>query len=99
MRPSTEIDKSPLAIEAYTLTGGDTGNDFRLVLLAYTAKKGRRLITIPLFAGNLVILNDLLAHARFDGLEISRCKRTLIRKIIIKPVLDYRTNRHLRRRK
>ena len=96
VRATAQIDKVTLAIERNLVALGNAGNDFRLVLLAVLAEILHRLATLHDLATNRNLVLDDAAHLGRDTVDILRGKTLGIGKVVVEPVVDHRTNGHLR---
>jgi hypothetical protein len=96
MGPAAEIDKIALAIERDRFILGDRGDDVGFVFLTHVAKQGHRLIAGHDRAPHREILPGQFLHLSLNGGEILKGERPLKGKIILKPILDHRTDCHLR---
>src|SRR3546814_19369666 len=65
----------------------DRGNDFGLVVLADAVEIFDRLVAIPFLARDDLVLAGEFRHFVFDGCEILRGERALVRKIVVKTVV------------
>ena len=95
MGPAAEVNKLPFPIQPDGLTGRDRCNDLRLVVLTDRLKVPDGRIAVPLLAHDRFVFAGQLGHTGFDRRQILGRERPLIRKIIIKPMLDHWPDRHL----
>ena len=100
MRSSTHVKPFTLAINRDLFAfRNDVLDDFYFVAFTNITKRLFCSITVPNFPRDRQIAVNNLRHAILDLRKIVRRKRRLARKIVIEPVFDCGTNRHLRSRK
>jgi len=85
-----------LAVERNGFVRRNAGNDFGFVLLAHALEELDRLVARHELALNRKILLRDFLHALLDGGEVALGEWPLVREVIIKTVLDDRSNRDLR---
>ena len=98
VRAAAEVLKKAFTVERNILASRDRADDFGLVVLAHGFEIGHRLIARQHTAHNRLVLGRQLSHPLFDGLQVFGREGALVRKIVIKPVLDHRADGHLRLR-
>ena len=96
VRPAAQVDPVALAVERDGVLLGNRGDDFGLVLLALFAEEGDRLVPRHDFSFYGKIFPGDLRHSLFDGREIFRRERPLVRKVVVEAVLDHRPDGDLR---
>jgi len=96
MRATAEIFKITFAVEADLFTGRNRTNDFGLVMLAQPLEVGHGLVARQHAAHHRFVLGGQLGHALFDRHEVLGRERTAVREIVIKAVVDHRTDGDLR---
>ena len=96
MRPATQVDKIALAIQRNILSRRNAGDDLGLIVLAHVLEEHHRLIARHHAARHRDIFLGQLDHLFFNGYQILRRKRALIRKIVIKPIVNHGSYGHLR---
>ena len=98
VRPAAEI--APLVamrIERDVLARWyDVVDDLRLVVLANAPEVSDRIVLRPDLAIDRQVAVDDLLHPRFDLREVLRRERLLPREVVVEPILDHRSDRHLR---
>src|SRR5690606_23150613 len=80
---TTQIDEIAFPIKRDTLFRRNRGNDFRFIVFADAFEEFNRIVALPLFTGDFLVLTSQLLHLFLDELEIFRRKRTLIGKVVI----------------
>ncbi len=98
MRSAAQILPSSLTVQADRLVRGNGRDDFGLVVLAELFEVCDGGVARQNAAMHLEILGRDLGHALFDGDQVLGRKRPLVREIVIKAILDHRTNGDLRLR-
>ena len=95
MGPAAQVFECPFTVQRHILTGRDAGDDFRLVQLAHALEVGHRIVTWHNATGDDLVLGCQFDHAFFNGHQVFRRERTLVRKIVEEAMLDHRANGHL----
>src|SRR6266446_4812526 len=94
VRAAAEVDEVALAVERHA-RGVDAFEDLDLVGLAPLAEERYRLGPRELPALERMVRGRDLAHDRFDLHEVVRRERLGLREVVVEPVLDRGTDRHL----
>ncbi len=95
VRAEAEILPGPLVIDADRRIVGQVGDDLGLVGLADRNEVGHGGVAGHLFAGDLLVAVDDLAHALLDGLQVIQGEGLGPGEVVIEAVLDGGPNRHL----
>ena len=98
MRPATQVDPLALAIQTDGLVRGNAGDDLGLVVLAQAFEVGHCLIARQHTAHHRFVLGGQLGHALFDRGQVVGGEGALVRKVVIKAVVDHRADGDLRLR-
>ncbi len=92
MRPPAQVDEVAFAIQADRLVGRDGGDDLGLVLFPDAIEEYNGVIALPFLARDGFVLLRQLRHFLFNGCQILRREGTLVREVVIKAVVDHRTD-------
>ena len=95
MRSSAQINKIALAIECHGLASRYCLNKLNFERLIIFPVESHRLITGPDLAGNRLVTINYFVHPGLNGFEVRIREWYFAMEIIIEPVFNGRTNRHL----
>ncbi len=96
VRTAAKIEPVALVVDLQILTLGDRIDQLELVALALVGKHLLGTSTIPDFPGKRPVSQDNFPHFLLDYGEIVRCEGLFPGEIVIKSVLDHRSDRDLR---
>ncbi len=99
MRPPAKIDEITFTIQANVFVRRNRRNNFRFIVLANAFEKRNRIVSLPFFARDHLVFFGQFHHFLFNGFQIFGRKRALVRKIVVKAVIDNRANSDLGLRK
>src|SRR5690625_4437219 len=96
MGATAKVDKIAFAIKRDFFASRNRLDDFGFVMLAHVVEELDGFVAIPDFANNRLIFFGQLGHFFLDSFEIFGREWALVRKIVIKAVVDNRANSDLR---
>ncbi|MNS68801.1 hypothetical protein D3C72_1020910 [compost metagenome] len=96
VRAAAQVDEIAFAVQADFLVGRDRGDDLGLVLLAHRLEQRHRLVAVPHFARDFLVLAGELRHLLLDGNEVFGREGALVGEVVVETVVDDRADRHLR---
>lgn len=96
MGPAAEVNKLPFPIQPDRLPRRDRCNDLGLVVLTDRLEVPDCRIAVPFLAHDRFVFAGQLGHTGLNRRQILGRERPLVRKIIIKPMLDHWPDRDLR---
>ena len=95
VRAPAQVDEIALAVQGHLLVGGQVADDLGLELLALLEEEGDRFVAVPDFTADVFVTAHDLLHALFDRTQVVRGKGRFPVEVVIKAVLDGRTDGHL----
>ena len=88
MRPATQIEPAPLAVDLDVLVFGKTLYNLRLISFAHVAEHAYSVGPVPNFLRENVVSVYDLAHLGFDSLQVCRRERLIAGKIVVEAIFD-----------
>jgi hypothetical protein len=96
VRAAAQVLEIAFAVQTDVLVGWNAGNDFGLVMLTQTLEISHRLIAWQNAAHHRLVLVGQLGHALFNGHQVFWREGAAVGKVVIKTVVDHRTDGDLR---
>jgi len=96
MGATAQVFEVAFAVEAHVLARRDGADDLCLVVLTQPLEIGHSFIARQHAAYHRLVFGGQLTHALFDGHQVFGREGTAVRKVVIKAVVDHRTDGDLR---
>ena len=96
MRATAQVKPVALLVNFQIFTGRNGVDEFNLEGLAFGFEQAANIVALPNFLGKRLVARDDLAHLGLDRRKIIGGKGLFAVKIVVKSVLDHRSNRDLR---
>ena len=95
MRTTAQIKPFALPIDFQIFTCGNGVNQFHFEGFAFFLEQRAHIIACPNLFGEWLVTHNDFSHLGFDHRKIFRRKRDFTIEVIVKTILDHRTNCHL----
>ena len=96
VRATAEVDEIALAVQANLLVFRNGGDDLGLVLLAHALEQLDGVVAAQHFPRDLLVFLGEFAHLLFNGNKVIGREGALVGEVVVKAVLDDRTDGDLR---
>ena len=92
MRAATQVFEGSLSVQRDVFVGGNAGDDFSLVMLAQPLEIIDGFVARQHPTHHWLVFDSQFGHLFFNGYQVLGGERPLVTEIIIKAVLDHRTD-------
>ncbi len=96
MRAAAKVEKIAFPVQGDFLILRNRSDDFRFIGFALRLEKSHGLVARPFFPNHFFVFSCQFSHLFLDFFEIFRRKRAFVREVVIKTIVDHRTNGDLR---